>query len=127
MGHKPPEQALEILARELFVWQYAVTDAEAISRRAFWNRHVSVERRSLSRERAAGLLDSLERSGLALTWIEPDPGGEAAREAPPKASEDLDSWRVRHPGIGVLTYPDEESARVAAGTAGTVYAPGDAP
>lgn len=37
----------------------------------------------------------------------------------------LDQWRVRHPGIGVLTYPDETSARAAAGTAGVVYPPGE--
>lgn len=34
-------------------------------------------------------------------------------------------WRVRHPGIGVLTYPDEHTARTAAGTAGVVYPPGE--
>lgn len=44
------------------------------------------------------------------SWIPDDRSGE---------------WRVRHPGIGVLTYPDETSARAAAGTAGVVYPPGE--
>lgn len=32
-------------------------------------------------------------------------------------------WRVRHPGIGILPYDSEAEARIAAGTAGRVYAP----
>lgn len=37
---------------------------------------------------------------------------------------DLSKWRVKHPGIGVLAYPDELAAVQAAGTAGVVYQPG---
>jgi hypothetical protein len=35
----------------------------------------------------------------------------------------MSSWRVRHPGIGVLAYGSEEEARVAAGTAGELLPP----
>lgn len=49
-----------------------------------------------------------------------------ARAAGIEAVE-FESWRVHHPGLGVIPYRDEASARVAAGTAGRVYAPGEMP
>lgn len=65
---------------------------------------------------AEGASSVAELTDLAARWRS-GPGSTSPEPGP-------DGWRVRHPGIGVLGYPDEQSARTAAGTAGTTYPPG---
>ena len=56
--------------------------------------------------------DEIEARRAALVWRE------AAEPEEPR-------WAVDHPGMGVLEYPSEAEARVAAGTAGRVIPPGE--
>lgn len=70
-GHRTPEAALEILARELFIQERTEPYGDPVDTRALWCDGISFSEQDVYRERARRLTEELGKSEIELTWRAP--------------------------------------------------------